>query len=144
MNGIRSSSNAVSLDGSNVIDFGANSGVMIGLNNDMVQEVKIQSSNFGAEFGSGAVNVSAVTRSGNSQFAGTPVTITSAIGGSLPPTGRTPSSVSSSRRAASSIRVATSAARFRFRSLSTTRTGTDSSSGWGWKSSDRSWTPAAT
>ncbi len=37
----------------------------------MVQEVKVQSSNFAAEYGSGAMNVSAVTKAGSSQFHGT-------------------------------------------------------------------------
>ena len=40
------------------------------LNNDMVQEVKVQSSNFAAEHGAGGMNVSAVTKSGSSQFHG--------------------------------------------------------------------------
>ena len=53
INGIRTTNNAVSLDGSNLIDFGSNSGVMINVNNDMVQEVKVQSSNFNAEYGVG-------------------------------------------------------------------------------------------
>ena len=71
VNGIRSSTNTVSLDGSNLIDIGSNSGVIVTLNNDMVQEVKVQSSNFAAEYGSGAMNVSAVTKAGSSQFHGT-------------------------------------------------------------------------
>ena len=71
VNGIRTSNNTVSLDGSNLIDIGANQGVMINLNNDMVQEVKVQSSNFNAEYGSGGMNVSAVTKSGSSEFHGT-------------------------------------------------------------------------
>ncbi len=71
VNGIRSSTNTVSLDGSNLIDVGSNSGVIVTLNNDMVQEVKVQSSNFAAEYGSGGMNVSAVTKAGTSQFHGT-------------------------------------------------------------------------
>jgi hypothetical protein len=71
VNGIRGSTNTVSLDGSNLIDIGSNSGVIVTLNNDMVQEVKVQSSNFAAEYGSGAMNVSAVTKAGTSQFHGT-------------------------------------------------------------------------
>lgn len=71
VNGIRSSANTVSLDGSSLIDIGSNSGVIVTLNNDMVQEVKVQSSNFAAEYGSSGMNVSAVTKSGGSRFSGT-------------------------------------------------------------------------
>src|ERR1041385_1863996 len=46
-------------------------GTMIVPNNDMVQEVKIQTSNYAAEFGTSAVQVQAVTRSGSSEFHGT-------------------------------------------------------------------------
>jgi hypothetical protein len=70
VNGIRSSGNTVSLDGSSLIDIGSNSGVIVSLNNDMVQEVKVQSSNFAAEYGTGGMNVSAVTKSGSSAFHG--------------------------------------------------------------------------
>ena len=70
VNGIRGSANTVSLDGSSLIDIGSNSGVIVTLNNDMVQEVKVQSSNFAAEFGSGGMNVSGVTKSGTSKFHG--------------------------------------------------------------------------
>jgi Carboxypeptidase regulatory-like domain/TonB-dependent Receptor Plug Domain len=66
VNGIRSTNNTVSLDGSTIIDFGSNSGLMINVNNDMVQEVKVESSNFNAEYGSGGMNISAVTKSGSS------------------------------------------------------------------------------
>lgn len=71
VNGIRSSNNTVSLDGSSLIDIGSNSGLIVTLNNDMVQEVKVQSSNFAAEFGSGGMSVSAVTKAGTSDFSGT-------------------------------------------------------------------------
>ncbi len=60
----------VSLDGSSLIDIGSNSGVIVSLNNDMVQEVKVQSSNFAAEYGTGGMNVSGVTKSGTSKFHG--------------------------------------------------------------------------
>jgi len=70
VNGIRSSTNTVSLDGSSLIDIGSNSGVIVSLNNDMVQEVKVQSSNFAAEYGTGGMNVSGVTKSGSSKFHG--------------------------------------------------------------------------
>jgi hypothetical protein len=71
VNGVRSSNNTVSLDGSALIDIGANSGVIVTLNNDMVDEVKVQSSNYAAEYGSSGMSVSAVTKSGTSQFRGT-------------------------------------------------------------------------
>jgi hypothetical protein len=70
VNGIRSSNNTVSLDGSSLIDIGSNSGTMVTLNNDMVQEVKVQSGNFAAEFGTGGMNVSGVTKAGTSKFHG--------------------------------------------------------------------------
>ncbi len=70
VNGIRSSSNTVSLDGSSLIDVGSNNGVIVSLNNDMVQEVKVQSSNFAAEYGTGGMNVSGVTKAGSSAFHG--------------------------------------------------------------------------
>jgi hypothetical protein len=70
VNGIRSSSNTVSLDGSSLIDIGSNSGLIVTLNNDMVEEVKVQSSNFAAEYGTGGMNVSGVTKSGTSKFHG--------------------------------------------------------------------------
>ena len=70
VNGIRSSGNTVQLDGSSLIDIGSNSGVIVTLNNDMVQEVKVQSSNFAAEYGAGGMNVSGVTKAGSSKFHG--------------------------------------------------------------------------
>ena len=70
VNGIRSSSNTVQLDGSSLIDIGSNSGVIVSLNNDMVEEVKVQSANFAAEYGTGGMNVSGVTKAGTSRFHG--------------------------------------------------------------------------
>jgi hypothetical protein len=70
VNGIRSSGNTVSLDGSALLDIGNNGGVIVSLNNDMVQEVKLQSSNFAAEYGTGGMSVSGVTKSGTSRFHG--------------------------------------------------------------------------
>jgi hypothetical protein len=70
VNGIRSSGNTVSLDGSAIMDIGNNGGVIVSLNNDMVQEVKVQSSNFAAEYGAGGMSVSGVTKSGTSKFHG--------------------------------------------------------------------------
>jgi len=71
VNGIRGTSNRVELDGSSLIDIGSNNGVIVTLNNDMVQEVKVESSNFAAEYGTGGMNVSAVTKGGSSRFSGT-------------------------------------------------------------------------
>ena len=70
VNGIRSSSNTVQLDGSSLIDVGSNNGVIISLNTDMIQEVKVQNANFAAESGTGGMSVSGVTKSGTSQFHG--------------------------------------------------------------------------
>jgi hypothetical protein len=70
VNGIRSSSNTVTLDGSSLIDVGSNNGVIVSLNNDMVQEVKVQNANFAAEFGTGGMNISGVTKAGTSKFHG--------------------------------------------------------------------------
>jgi hypothetical protein len=70
VNGIRSSGNTVSLDGSSVMDIGNNGGVIVSLNNDMVQEVKVLAANFAAENGTGGMNVSGVTKSGTSKFHG--------------------------------------------------------------------------
>jgi hypothetical protein len=71
VNGIRSSGNTVQLDGSSLIDIGSNNGIIVTLNNDMVQEVKVQSSNYAAEYGTSGMAVSAVTKGGSSRFSGT-------------------------------------------------------------------------
>ncbi len=70
VNGVRSTRNAVSLDGSGVNDLTCNCGLVVSLNTDMVQEVKVQSSNFAAEYGTGGISVSAITKTGTSQFHG--------------------------------------------------------------------------
>jgi hypothetical protein len=70
VNGIRSSNNTVSLDGASLLNIGPNAGLMLTLNNDMAQEVTVQSSNFAAEYGSGGMAITAVTRSGTSTFHG--------------------------------------------------------------------------
>ena len=71
VNGVRGSNNTVSLDGSRMIDIGSNSGLIIAPNTDFVAEVKVQSSNYAAEFGSGGVQISAITKGGGSEFHGT-------------------------------------------------------------------------
>src|SRR5580765_8091742 len=70
VNGIRSSGNTAQLDGSNLLDIGCNCGMMVSLNSDMISEVKVQSSNFAAEYGAGGMNVSGVTKAGTSSFHG--------------------------------------------------------------------------
>jgi hypothetical protein len=71
VNGVRGSNNVITLDGSRMIDIGSNSGLIIAPNTDFVSEVKIQSSNYAAEFGSGGVQVSMITKGGGSEFHGT-------------------------------------------------------------------------
>jgi hypothetical protein len=74
VNGVRGSNNTVSLDGSRMIDVGSNSGLIIAPNTDFVAEVKVQSSNYAAEFGSGGVQIAAITKGGSSEFHGTAYT----------------------------------------------------------------------
>ena len=111
VNGIRSSGNTVSLDGSSLIDIGNNGGVIVSLNNDMVQEVKVQSSNFAAEYGTGGMSVSGVTKSGSSKFHGSALRLLAR----LPLRRQRPLEQhrrnARSRRAPISIRAATSAVR---------------------------------
>jgi carboxypeptidase family protein/TonB-dependent receptor-like protein len=71
VNGVRGSNNVITLDGSRMIDIGSNSGLIIAPNTDFVSEVKIQSSNYAAEFGSGGIQVNAITKGGSSEFHGT-------------------------------------------------------------------------
>jgi hypothetical protein len=71
VNGIRGSNNVVTLDGSRLIDIGANNGLIVAPNTDFVSEVKVQSSNYAAEFGSGGVQVNAITKGGSAEFHGT-------------------------------------------------------------------------
>lgn len=70
VNGLRGQNIMITLDGAKLQDVGANAGAMIVPNNEMVDEVKIQTSNYAAEFGSSAVSVRAVTKSGGSAFHG--------------------------------------------------------------------------
>jgi hypothetical protein len=71
VNGIRGSNNVVTLDGTRLIDIGSNNGLIVAPNTDFVAEVKIQSSNYAAEFGSGGVQVNAITKGGSAEFHGT-------------------------------------------------------------------------
>ncbi|HEV8430168.1 MAG TPA: carboxypeptidase regulatory-like domain-containing protein [Pyrinomonadaceae bacterium] len=70
VNGLRGEQNNVTIDGSRMIDIGANNGTVITANPDMVQEVKVQTSNYAAEHGTSAVQISATTKGGSSGFHG--------------------------------------------------------------------------
>ncbi|MET0650409.1 MAG: carboxypeptidase regulatory-like domain-containing protein [Pyrinomonadaceae bacterium] len=70
VNGLRGEQNNVTIDGSRMIDIGSNNGTVITANPDMVQEVKVQTSNYAAEHGTSAVQISATTKSGSSAFHG--------------------------------------------------------------------------
>jgi hypothetical protein len=52
------------------MDIGANNGSIITANPDMVQEVKVQTSNYAAEHGTASVLINATTKSGSSGFHG--------------------------------------------------------------------------
>lgn len=70
INGTRPEQMGITLDGANLRDVGNNSSTLNVPNNEFVAEVKVQVSNYAAEFGSNAINVQAVTKSGSSEFHG--------------------------------------------------------------------------
>jgi len=70
VNGQRGQNNNVSVDGSRVIDIGCNCGGIVSLNNDFVQEVTVQTSNFSAEHGNSTVQIIGKTKSGSSEYHG--------------------------------------------------------------------------
>ncbi|HEY6806472.1 MAG TPA: carboxypeptidase regulatory-like domain-containing protein [Pyrinomonadaceae bacterium] len=70
VNGLRGEQNNVQIDGARMIDFGSNNGTVITANPDMVQEVKVQTSNYAAEHGTSAVQISATTKGGSHDFHG--------------------------------------------------------------------------
>lgn len=70
VNGIRGVSNSVTMDGSRLMDIGANNGMIITPNNDMVQEVTVKTSNYAAEYGSSGVATIITTKSGGKDFHG--------------------------------------------------------------------------
>lgn len=70
VNGQRGQNNNISVDGSRVIDIGCNCGSIVSLNNDMVQEVTVLTSNFAAEHGNSGVQISGTTKSGGRDFHG--------------------------------------------------------------------------
>jgi hypothetical protein len=69
-NGLRGEYITVTVDGSRMMDVGSNNGSIITANPDMVQEVKVQSSNYAAEHGSSAIQISVTTKGGASAFHG--------------------------------------------------------------------------
>ncbi|HJP94922.1 MAG TPA: carboxypeptidase regulatory-like domain-containing protein [Pyrinomonadaceae bacterium] len=71
VNGLRGEQNNVTIDGARMMDFGANNGSVITANPDMVQEVRVQTSNYAAEHGTSAVQINATTKGGSSGFHGT-------------------------------------------------------------------------
>jgi hypothetical protein len=70
VNGLRGEQNNVQIDGARMMDFGANNGSVITANPDMVQEVRVQTSNYAAEHGTSAVQISATTKGGSRDFHG--------------------------------------------------------------------------
>lgn len=76
VNGQRGQNNNISVDGSRVVDIGCNCGSIVSLNNDFVQEVTVQSSNFAAEHGNSGVQISGTTKSGGRDFHGSLYTYT--------------------------------------------------------------------
>lgn len=57
-------------DGAHIIDTGCNCSAISTVNSDMVSEVKVQASNFGADSAKGPVVVNAVSKSGGSEYHG--------------------------------------------------------------------------
>jgi hypothetical protein len=70
VNGLRGENNNVTVDGSRMMDIGSNNGTIITANPDMVQEVRVQTSNYAAEHGTSAVQISATTKGGGHDFHG--------------------------------------------------------------------------
>jgi carboxypeptidase family protein len=71
INGNRGNANNLTVDGGSNLDSGSNSSQINNVGIDFIQEVKIQTSNFSAEYGrnSGA-SINVITRSGGNQFHG--------------------------------------------------------------------------
>lgn len=69
-NGNLGTGNSLKLDGANITDPGSNNLALQTVNYDEVDEVKVQTSNFGPDISQGPVVVSAVTKSGTNQFHG--------------------------------------------------------------------------
>ncbi len=58
------------LDGANIIDPGCNCNSLASINPDMTEEVKVQTSNFGADSADGPVIFNTISKSGGAQFHG--------------------------------------------------------------------------
>jgi len=70
VNGTRTNQNNFQIDGIGAMDTG-NNGVMIQVNPEVIEEVKVLTSNYQAEYGrSAGAQISAVTKSGSQQFRG--------------------------------------------------------------------------
>jgi hypothetical protein len=69
-NGQRTGALDITSDGAHVIDPGCNCGQAVNVNVDMTQEMKVLTSNFGADAQKGPVFISAVGKSGGAQFHG--------------------------------------------------------------------------
>jgi hypothetical protein len=70
VNGMRGTTLSPVLDGAKLTDIGANNGVIVNMNPDMVEEVKVQAGNYAAEYGSPGLQVTAVTKGGGASFHG--------------------------------------------------------------------------
>lgn len=70
VNGLRGENNTVTVDGARMMDIGSNNGTIITANPDMVQEVKVQTSNYAAEHGTSSILINATTKGGSSSFHG--------------------------------------------------------------------------
>ena len=69
-NGTGTDGIAVVLDGVSITDIGSNGGTIMNLNVDMVSEVKVTTSTFGAENAKGPAIINAIGKSGTSSFHG--------------------------------------------------------------------------
>ena len=69
-NGATANGTSITSDGANVTDPGNGSGQTQTVNMDMVQEVKIETSNFGADTAKGPTVITAVGKSGGSEYHG--------------------------------------------------------------------------
>jgi hypothetical protein len=69
-NGLRTAALDITSDGAHTIDPGCNCGQAVNTTTDMTQEMKVLTSNFGADNAKGPVVIAAIGKSGGSQFHG--------------------------------------------------------------------------